>query len=511
VDPWLQRTGQQAVRNALLAYDRRHGYRGPEKRHQIAGLDDGALDDLLKSAGELPGLAAAIVLRIDRRGADVYLGGGRREVLRLEQVKWARPFQSENARGRAPRKVSDAVSPGDLVRLKRNDDGVWELSQRPSLAGALVALDPHDGAIRALVGGYHFGASKFNRAVDARRQPGSSFKPFIYASALNKGWTPASLIKDERISIRLNEREMWEPDNFDHKTMGPIRLRLALTKSRNLASIYLLDRVGLDDARDYIGRFGFDLRDLPLGLSMALGTAEVSPLQMAGAYAVFANGGFRVSPYFISRVANGAGEVIYASEAPRACADCWFRYQDELAQTAPMKRPAVPAPRVLDPRLAYQMNSILQDVIKYGTGRKALKLEREDIAGKTGTTNDVRDSWFCGYQKDLVAISWMGFDDFFPLGKGETGGQAGLGMWVEFMGEALKDKPQAVLEVPEGMVEVRIDKKRGTPTSATGSSTMVEWIRQEYEFALQGPVPVHYASERRAIGARAPRVIDELF
>jgi penicillin-binding protein 1A len=434
----------------------------------------------------------------------------------LKQVKWARPFKNANRRGSAPRKVTDAVSVGDLIRLSRDNDGTWKLSQAPAVSGALVAVSPLDGALRAVVGGYHFSDSKFNRAVDARRQPGSSFKPFVYAAALDKGWTPASLIKDERISVRLNNRKVWKPNNFDHKTMGPIRLRLALTKSRNLASVYLLQRVGLDDARDFVGRFGFDLKDLPLGLSMALGTAEVSLMQMAGAYSVFANGGFRVHPYYISRVEDGAGEVVYQANPPRACDDCWFRYEESPAVTSVLNPVgAERADRVLEPRLTFQMNSIMQDVIKFGTGRKALVLEREDIAGKTGTTNDVRDSWFCGYQKDLVTVAWMGFDDFSPLGKGETGGQAGLGMWVDFMRQALTGKPQAILDVPEGMIELRIDKRRGTPTKSKGSHTIVEWIREEYELMTLGPEPVRYASERKARRAprpaSAPRVLDELF
>jgi len=236
---------------------------------------------------------------------------------------------------------------------------------------------------------------------------------------------------------------------------------------------------------------------------------------MAGAYAVFANGGFRVHPYFISRVENGAGELVYQATPPRACDDCWFHYDESPAETAALRAVgAVQAERVLEPRLAFQMNSMMQDVIKFGTGRKALELERDDLAGKTGTTNDVRDSWFCGYQKDLVTIAWMGFDDFAPLGRGETGGQAGLGMWVDFMREALKDNPLAKLDVPPGMVEVRIDKRRGTPTKSTGDNTMVEWIREEYELMILGPEPVRYAGDRKSAPAsarRAPRVMDELF
>lgn len=515
---WLQRAAQEAVRKSLRGYDRRHGYHGAEAKFDIAGADHRKLDQLLEPVRVLPDLTAGIVVQAGAKEAQVYIGGGERVTLSLKQVKWARPYKNEKWSGSAPSKVTDAVAVGDLIRLKQDDEGTWALSQNPSVAGALVSLAPQDGAVRALVGGYHFDDSKFNRAVDARRQPGSSFKPFVYAAALNKGYTPASLVRDEPISIRLNRNEMWRPQNYDRKTLGRIRMRLALIKSRNLASINLLNRVGLDETRDYIQRFGFDLKELPLGLSMALGTAEVSALQMAGAFAVFANGGFRVKPYFISRVENGAGEVVFEANPPRACSDCWARYEESTADTAALQQTdELLAERVLDPRLAYQMTSIMQDVIKHGTGRRALKLEREDLAGKTGTTNDVRDSWFCGFQKDYVTIAWMGFDEFRPLGRGETGGQAGLGMWVEFMRAALKDKPQAILDPPPGMVEMRVSKSSGRRRSSGGQ---VEWIREEYVDALQGPKPVGYAGGSRSrkksrggggVKRRAPRVIDELF
>jgi len=515
-ESWLQRAAQEAVRTSLRSYDRRHGYHGAEAKLDIAGADDQKLDQLLEPVRVLPDLTAGIVVQAGVNEAQVYIGGGERVTLALKQVKWARPYKNEKWSGSAPRKVTDAVAVGDLIRLKQGDEGTWALSQIPSVAGALVSLVPQDGAVRALVGGYYFDDSKFNRAVDARRQPGSSFKPFVYAAALNKGYTPASLVRDEPISIRLNQNEMWRPQNYDRKTLGRIRMRLALIKSRNLASINLLNRVGLDETRDYIQRFGFDLKELPLGLSMALGTAEVSALQMAGAYAVFANGGFRVKPYFISRVENGAGEVIFEANPPSACTGCWARYEESTADTAALQQTdELLAERVLDPRLAYQMTSIMQDVIKFGTGRRALKLERVDLAGKTGTTNDVRDSWFCGFQKDYVTIAWMGFDEFRPLGRGETGGQAGLGMWVEFMRAALKDKPQAILDPPPGMVEIKVSKSSGRRSSSGGQ---VEWIREEYVDALQGPKPVGYAGRRSGrksrgggVKRRAPRVIDELF
>ncbi len=519
IDPWLQRTAQETLRKSLREYDRRHGYHGAEASYELAHVDEPTLDLLLAEAEALPDLIAGIVTQADAKAAQVYIGKGEQVTLNLAQVAWARPFIDENRKGRAPAKVTDAVAVGDRIRLWKNEDGVWELSQSPSVAGALVALSPADGAVRAIVGGYYFDSSKFNRAVDARRQPGSSFKPFVYAAALHKGYTPASLVRDEPISIRLNRREMWTPQNFDHKNLGRIRMRQALTLSRNLASINLLNRVGLDEVRDYIQRFGFNLDDLPLGLSMALGTAEASPLQMAGGYALFANGGFRVMPYFINRVVNGADEVVFDADPLRACTDCWARYDESPAQTASLDEIRTNlAERVLDAGLTYEMTSMLQDVIRQGTGVKALELERADIAGKTGTTNDVRDSWFCGFQKDMVAVTWMGFDEFQPLGRGETGGQAALGMWVDFMREALKDKPQAILDPPEGMVAVRVSKLSGRPVKSGG---LLEWVRAEHADSLQGPSPVHYigsssgSSKRRSSGGTAPRseprVIDELF
>ena len=511
IDSRLQRKAQEALRGALRDYDRRHGYRGPEARLAIKGANDAALDEQLAGVLRLPGLTAGIVLRADARQAEVYLGEGQRATLGLTAVQWASRWIDEDRRGRAPQKVSDAVVAGDLVRLIQNDQGGWELSQNPKVEGALVALSPLDGAIYALVGGNYFFDSKFNRAVDARRQPGSSFKPFVYAAALAESWTPASLVRDERISIRIDRNKVWEPSNFDHKTMGPVRMRQALALSRNLASVYLLERVGLDDARAFAEHFGFDLRGKPVGLSLALGTAEAPPVQMAGAYAVFANGGFRVRPHFIARVENAAGERVFESAAPRACDDCWFRDPESPAETLPEGgRRAPSAERVLDPRNVFQMHSMMQDVIREGTGRKALELKRSDIAGKTGTTNEVRDSWFCGYQKDLVTVAWMGFDDFSPLGKGETGGQAALGMWVDFMREALVGKPEAALDVPQGMVEVRVNKKSGRPTRSTGSHTLVEWVPEELASAVEGPEPVRVVQERPKAPA-VPRVMDELF
>lgn len=514
VESWLQRAAQDALRVSLLEYDRRHGYRGPEARVDTAGASEEDLDAYLDSVGELPLLTAGLVTKADAKEATVYIGGGRRVTLGLKQVAWAKRFINENAVGRAPSKVTDAVVVGDLVRVGQNDQGVWYLRQAPKVTGALVSASPEDGAIRALVGGYVYGDSKFNRAVDARRQPGSSFKPFVYAAALEKGWTPASLVKDEPVRVPLNRNEVWEPQNFDHKTMGPIRIRTAIALSRNLAAVNILQSVGLPYATEFVTRFGFDLKSIPLGLSMVLGTAEVSPLQMAKAYAVFANGGFRVEPYLIQRIESAGGDLIFEAQPPRACSDCWFRYESSPAQTRGLGTGSA-AERVLDPRLVYEMNSMLQGVITNGTATRALALERTDLAGKTGTTNDVRDSWFCGYQKDFVTVAWMGFDDFSRLGKSETGGHAGLGVWMDFMKVALKDKPNATLPVPDGMVTIYVDKARGTETKSTGAGAQQETVREELRLTLLGPEPVMRASAPRSQSSAprrtAPRVMDDLF
>ena len=480
----LQRAAQAAVRKALRAYDLRHGYLGPEAKYNVERGDDQHLDQLLQRVSTLPDQTSGIVVKAGAVRAEVYVGSGERLTLALSAVKWARPYRDESRRGATPAKVTDVLAVGDLVRLARDEHGTWQLSQRPSVAGALAVVSPEDGAVVALVGGYSFEDSKFNRAVDALRQPGSSFKPFIYAAALNRGYTPASFLRDEPF-----KRGEWQPKNFDGKTMGLIRMREALVLSRNLASIDLLNRTGLGVARRFVTRFGFDVNQLQVGLSMALGTAEVSPLQMAGAYAVFANGGFRVIPNVIRRIETTSGEIVYEANPRRACSECWASYSGRGNDEQAFKRIGAPlAERVIDPRIAYQITSMMQDVIRYGTGRMARRLNRRDIAGKTGTTNDVRDSWFCGFQKDYVAVVWIGFDDHRPLGKRETGGEAAVAVWVDFMREALRNTPEATLNAPERMVEIAV---LGGSGERSGGSVK-EWVNPESVDALHGPRPVGY-------------------
>jgi penicillin-binding protein 1A len=313
-----------------------------------------------------------------------------------------------------------------------------------------------------------------------RRQPGSSFKPFIYAAALNRGWTPASILKD--VSIRIGD---WVPQNFDHRQKGPIPMHKALALSRNLATINLLQSLGVDNAADFIRRFGFELDTKLLGPTMALGTSETSPMKMAEAYAIFANGGYHVLPYFITRIEKANGDLLYQAEPPTACSDCWYRSGNaKPARTQGITGENL-AEQVIDPRIAYQMTTMLRGVIEHGTGMRALRLGRSDIAGKTGTTNDTRDSWFCGFQADFVTVAWMGFDDNQTLGRGEEGGRAALSMWTDYMEQALKDKPVGKLDMPAGMVKVKVDGKRGTETKSSQGQTVE--VMEEYREMLLGP------------------------
>lgn len=478
IDPDLQRAAQAAVQRALIDYDERHGYRGPERRLDPSGRG-ASVETLLAEVEPVAGMRAGVVVQVSRAGAEVDMGNAERIHLDLEGMAWARRNLGPDRRGPAPRAVSEVLSLGDLIRVRAGPRGQWRLAQKPAVAGALVAVSPADGSVLALAGGYQFGPDQFNRAVDARRPAGSSFKPFIYAAALHLGWTPASLVFDEPLEIALSDQEVWRPRNFDGRALGPIRLRQALVQSRNLAVIDVLEQIGLDEGRRFAERFGFRRQDLPRVPSLALGTAEVSPLRMASAYAVFANGGFRVTPQIIRRIENADGVLLSAVQPPWYCPTCrtWGRSgQPEPAQAAAT---GLAYERVLDPRDAFQMHSMLQDVIQSGTGRRARALARTDLAGKTGTTNQVRDSWFCGYHPDLSTAAWIGFDDFSPLGKDETGGQAAIALWMDFMGAALADRPESLPEPPPGLVRVAIDPRTGKRARGEGPKQVLEWLREE--------------------------------
>jgi penicillin-binding protein 1A len=356
-------------------------------------------------------------------------------------------------------KTGKRIYPGALVRLRQNKDGSWKITQLPQIEAALVGIDPHSGAITALVGGFDYTRNKFNHVTQAWRQPGSSFKPFIYSAALEKGFTPASIIDDAPLTLSAEEAggTPWEPQNYDGTFSGPVRMRTALTKSLNLVSIRILESIGPEYARDYIKRFGFDPSRHPPYLTMALGAGSVTPLQLASAYAVFANSGYRIAPYLIEKVYDGSGKLLMEN-----------RPQSIDAGT----------PRALDARNAFLMTSMMQDVARRGTAARVSQLGRSDLAGKTGTTNDQRDGWFAGYSPDLVAVAWIGFDQPKSLGPGETGAQSALPIWIDFMGKALSKTTQKPFVAPDGVVSATIDPESGK-LLPEGASGITEYFYEE--------------------------------
>jgi penicillin-binding protein 1A len=501
----LQVAANESVMSGLEEYDRRHGYRGPE-----AQVDLGK-NQTLESWGQflhpyrpLAGLVPGLVIESDEEVALVYLKDGQTIALSVAEVEWARPFISRDRQGRKPERVNEVLSPGDVIRVRRDDDGRWRLGQVPDAEAALVSLDPQTGAILALVGGYDFNRSKYNRVTQSRRQPGSSFKPFLYSAALENGFTTASVINDAPIVFQDQELERtWKPQNFSEKFFGPTRLREALVNSRNLVSIRLLRDIGVNYAREYISGFGFDPAELPPNLSMALGSANLPPLSMVRGYATFANGGYLVEPFFIHSIVNDAGDVVYRADPAIVCADCDPDHADDpelqaMEREEPEFRPLafdtgtdegstdaespavagdLPtryAPAVITPQNAYLVRSMMMDVVRRGTGVKAMQLGRQDLAGKTGTTNEQRDAWFSGYNDAVVTTVWVGFDSHEPLGRLEVGGRAALPIWIGFMEKALEGVPDQPPAMPGGLAQARIDPETGLLARADNPDAITE-------------------------------------
>jgi penicillin-binding protein 1A len=461
VDSRLQAAADAAARRTLLAYDRRHGYRGAAARLDASVMSDPkAFSDALREYPGRGGLAVGVVESVQDRSAVVRRRDGIAIELGWDDLSWARPALPDDVLGPVPKAAADVVTPGDVVYLEPLPEGRHRLAQVPAVAGALVALEPRDGAIVALVGGFDFGGSKYNRAVQAKRQPGSAFKPFVYSAALERGFTPASLINDAPIVIEGGAgTEEWRPQNITKRFYGPTPLREALVRSRNLVSIRLLRATGIGPAMRHIGAFGFGPEALPANLTLALGTGQVTPLDMARGYAVFANGGFRVTPHLIERITDSHGLEVYAATPEVACADC----------------PGEPAaPQAISPANAFVMTDVMTDVIQRGTATSAKSLGRSDLAGKTGTTNDRRDAWFVGFNADYVAAVWVGFDQERSLGDNEEGGRTALPMWVGFMEEALRDRPEHRLPEPPGVVRMWVDRNTGRPTAAGGGGAVFE-------------------------------------
>jgi penicillin-binding protein 1A len=475
VESSLQATANRALRDALLEYSRRHGYRGPESHVDLAGVALDARPGLLVDYPAWGDVEAGLVIAIEDRSVEVVLRSGLTITIEWDGLSWARPYKSVNQMGKAPEKAADVVTVGDIIRFETYKEGKWRLTQLPQVQGALVSLRPNDGAMVALVGGFDFSLSKFNRATQAMRQPGSSFKPIIYSAALEKGFTTASIINDAPVVFDDSALEStWRPENYSGKFYGPTRLREALYLSRNLVSVRILQSIGATYAAQYAERFGFEPSQLPHDLTLALGSASVTPLQMARAYAVFANGGYLVDPYFIQRIQDAQGQVIYSAQPRVVCSDCPQNVEGIVDDADSRLNPAE---AVITPQNAWLMNSMLQDVIQRGTGRRATELGRSDLSGKTGTTNDQKDAWFCGYNPSLVTTTWVGFDKLDPLGRVETGGQAALPMWMQYMGAALAGARTEKREQPDGLVTVRIDPKTGLLARSGQSDAIFETFR----------------------------------
>ena len=428
-----QEAAYASLRKGVMDYDRRHGYRGAESyldMKDIQSDQDEAIDEALQDISDTGDLIPALVLAADAKQIRAYRKGGEIVALHGDAMKFAAKMLDDKA---PPNK---RIKRGAIIRLQKDDKGGWQIAQLPEVESAFVAVAPQDGAIRALVGGFDFNRNKFNHVTQAWRQPGSSFKPFIYSASLEKGYNPNSIIADEPIVIPASQTgaQAWEPHNYDGKYEGPMKMRTALAKSKNMVSIRILQSIGTQYAQDYAGKFGFDPEKHPPYLTMALGAGSVTPWQMVTAYSVFANGGYKISPYVVHEIRDEKNQV--------------------LAQSAQVQA-GEESIRAIDPRNAFMMDAMLRDVAIYGTAAKAsVALKRHDLAGKTGTTNEYVDAWFCGYQMTVAGCAWIGFDQPKKLGDKETGGAAALPIWIGYMSRALRDVPITIPHAPEGLISI---------------------------------------------------------
>ncbi|MGQ7246677.1 penicillin-binding protein 1A [Halomonas sp. V046] len=535
LDSDLQPMARQALANGLIAYDTRHGWRGAEDtdipqslaeaqdQTERSGLEeelsespevmetarraaersqttvegiDGDVSNWIQVLERTPTygpLEPAIVVSTDGRQMQVLAQGGKLHTIEWEGLDWAAPYKSARYRGAKPSSAAEIASHGDLVRILQREDGTWRLSQRPDAEGSLVVMEPQTGAILALQAGFDFDASKFNRAIQARRQAGSIFKPFIYLAGLNSGeMTAASVINDAPVVLNDGSNELWRPSNSSGDFLGPTRLRVGLARSRNLVTIRLLQSLGLENTLDFLVNFGFSRERLPHGLSLALGSASLTPLEMTNAYAVLANGGFRVSPWFIEKVTQGEEQSVVEEASPRvACREC----SEDATTTEIDGKTYEIAPRIANARAIYILRDMLRDVVEHGTARRALAMNRSDIVGKTGTTNDQRDAWFAGFNTDLATTVWVGKDDNTPTA--EYGSQAALPIWVDFMSQALDGKPEAIPEQPPGIVTARVDANTGRLLRDSQGGGISE-IFDEDHLPSQQPRRVESAVERHS-------------
>ena len=512
LDSRLQKAANYSLRNGLLEFTRRRGYRGP-----ITSVD--LSDEILaKPFTEWPigiremleqyapgGLSVALVTAVhENKTASLLLRGGKTDTLPWSGIRWANPFINRDTFGPAPETAAEVLAPGDLIYIMPTTKGTWALAQVPEVQGAVVSVDPFDGAVIALTGGFDFTTSKFNRARQAYRQPGSSFKPFIYSAALEYGNTPATVVLDAPVVINSSELEaVWRPINYSGRFYGPTRMREALVRSMNLVSVrLLLFETGIGNAVSHIEKFGFGDAALPHNGSLALGAGSASPLDMAQGYATLANGGHAVKPYVIDAIYGPEGETLYRANPAIVCDACvpqepastyGSRRQkgltlDEMIEIATAYQPDATtapelfegmniAPQTVSPQNVFLVQDMMRDVVRRGTGRRAMVLGRGDLSGKTGTSNDRRDAWFGGFNGDIATIVWVGYDDDLPLAPGEEGSRTALPIWVEFSRIALKGVPENQMPMPNGIVSVLIDRQSGCPARAGQRDVVFEVFR----------------------------------
>jgi penicillin-binding protein 1A len=494
LDSRLQAAGTVGLRTGLLEYDRRHGFRGANAKIDLSKISTPAqFDAQLDEFPIIGGLKPAIVEKVEGKTAKIYVKDLGSVSLPWEKLSWARRELPDEKVDRAPTDASEILTRGDVIYTVGRTPESLLFVQVPEAQSALVSVDPRDGAITALVGGFDFFQSKYNRVVQARRQPGSGFKPFVYAAAFDKGYTPASVVVDAPVVIDDEGKEQaWRPKEMESRFSGPVRLRDALAFSKNLVSVRLMRAIGGEYTRNYVTRFGFDKSQLPDDLTLALGTAELSPLQVAIGYSTFANGGFKVSSYYIDRVEDASGKVVLKADPAIACPQCGRATDGPSPRSvaagaargifldeAPHDGKTLisvknQAPQIISPQIAYLLADMMKDVIRRGTGQRARTLNREDIAGKTGTSNDSHDAWFNGFNADVVTSVWIGFDSDRSLGDGEQGGRTAIPAWTYFMHTALAGSPMHGVPVPDGIVSVRISPKSGLLASADDPNGIME-------------------------------------
>jgi len=517
IDSRLQNAAVRAVRAGLLEYDQRHGYRGPLGQAKLApGAREAEWNEVLDAYPDRGGgLEPALVLKVDERSAVAWTRSSGRVSLEWAALNWARtpPTTPGGEVGPPLQRAADVLSINDVIYVAQERSSEWRMVQVPEAQSAFVAMDPQDGGISALVGGFDYFGSNFNRAVQARRQPGSSFKPFVYSAALERGFTPATVVNDAPLVFEdAGLENAYRPENDSKDFRGPMRLREALYRSRNLVSVRVMNSIGTGYAAQFIERFGFPDNSLPRELSLALGSAQVSPLQMAAGYSVFANGGFRVSPYFVQRITSADGKVVFEAQPRFACSECRpTRAEGEAAAadgtpgsaTKPGEgggtalaaagntdqsrwgdrsylQDKLLAPEVITPQNDFLITDMMSDVVKKGTAQRALALKRNDLAGKTGTTNDRRDAWFCGFNANLVGAAWVGFDQERNLGPGEQGGRTALPIWIYFMAEALQGTPEARLPQPPGLVNMRVSADTGLAARPSDANAIFELFMPDH-------------------------------